>query len=224
MASVKKTNFDGDPNLGLHAECTENFCIMDPSLSEKCYRRVSETLEVEVIKAPVASSRMCGIFCAANSQGVVLPRNVEENEKKLLEDKDIKFKVIDSKQTALGNLILVNDDFGFISEKLEPVKEDIKDCFEVTLRTAEIAGLDLLGTSGVVTNEGLLCHRDVSEDEMEFLEEKFDLTCGRGTANFGMPFVGASIVANSKGILVSSRTTGPELGRIRESLLPENEE
>jgi len=39
-----------------------------------------------------------------------------------------------------------------------------------------------------------------------------------GTVSFGSPFVGASLLANSRGFLVSEQTTGPELQRIDEAL------
>lgn len=222
MPSIRQTDFDGDSNLGLHAEITENFCIINPSLSEKCYERVEDTLDVEPIKTSLANSRMAGIFCAANSKGIALPKSIEINEKTVLRDREINHTIIESKLTALGNLILVNDDACLISPRLEEVKDELKECFEVPVKTAEIAGTDLLGTTAVVTDEGLLSHRDTSEEEMNQLEEVFGLECGRGTANFGKTFVGASLLANSKGVLTGSKTTGPELGRIEEALLGEN--
>ncbi|MFP4115954.1 MAG: translation initiation factor IF-6 [Candidatus Aenigmatarchaeota archaeon] len=219
MTDIKRTNFDGDPNLGLHAETTDEFCIMDPGLSEGCYRPVEEVLEVGVVKTAVSGSSMPGIFCAANSKGIALPRNVEEVEKERLEELGLDYKVIKSRQTALGNLILVNDDVCFISERLEDVKEDLENLFGVPVYSGTVAGTDLMGSSSVVTNQGLLCHRDVTDGEMDLLEEKFGLECGRGTVNFGVPFVGACIIANSKGVLVSEGTTGPELGRIEQALI-----
>ena len=223
MVNIKKTNFDGDSNLGLHIEPSEDFCIMDPGLSEGCYRVVEEVLDVEIIKTAIAGSSMPGIFCAGNSNGVALPRNVEEVEVERLKEAGIDVKVLDSKQTALGNLILVNDEACVVSERLEDAKDDLEELFEVPVVSGKIADTDLLGSSSVVTNSGLLCHRDTFEEEMEFLENTFDLECGRGTVNFGMPFVGACIAANSEGVLVGEDTTGPELGRVEQALIAQRE-
>lgn len=219
MVDIKKTNFDGDPNLGLHAEATDQFCIMDPGLSAKCYQKMEDVLEVDVVKTPMAGSSMPGIFCAANSRGVALPRNTEEREKKRLDQAGLKYKVVETKQTALGNLILVNDSACVISQRLEDAKDELEDLFGVPVSVGKIAGKDLVGSSSVVTNKGLLSHRDTTEDEMKLLEEKFGLECGRGTVNFGVPFVGACIVANSNGVLVSEDTTGPEIGRVEQALI-----
>lgn len=223
MPRILKTDFNGDPNLGLHAAVTEDYCLIDPSLADSCYRKVKDTLDVEAVKTTAAGSRMAGIFCASNSNGVALPKNIEEEEKELLDGHGINYEVIDARQTALGNLILVNDKACFIPDILERHKEKLEKCFDVPVMVGEISGLNLLGNSAVVTNEGLLCHRDASDDEMEKLEDGFELICGRGTANFGMPFVGACIIANSEGALVGIDTTGPELGRIYEALLAQEE-
>lgn len=219
MPNVKKSDFDGDSTIGLHGEAVEDFCIMNPSLSEKCYRRVEETLGVKAVKVSVAGSRMVGIFCAANSSGVALPKNAGRSERTALDDFGIDYRIIKARQTALGNLILVNDSACVISPKLGGVKDEVEKCFEVPVSTAEIAGIDLPGASAAATNRGLLSHRDTTEEEMDELEDAFGLECGRGTVNFGKPFVGASLLANSKGVLTGGKTTGPELGRIKEALL-----
>jgi len=36
--------------------------------------------------------------------------------------------------------------------------------------------------------------------------------------NFGIPLIGAALLANSKGFAVGAETTGPELGRIVDAL------
>lgn len=218
MASIDRINFDGDVNLGLHTVSTDEFCIVNSNLSERCYDAVKKTLDVEVVRSLVSNSKMIGIFSDGNSNGIVLPKNVETIEIKEFEEKGIDYKVIDSKHTALGNLISVNDEACVISNRLGSFKDELENFFDVPVTTGTVAGLDLVGTSTVVTNEGVLCHRDISEDEMDRLEEIFGMECGRGTVNFGSPFVGAMLVANSNGALVGERTTGPEMGRIDEAL------
>lgn len=218
MPPIEKTDFNGDSNLGLHAEVTENFCVVNPGLSEKCYEKISRVLQVDPIKIPITGSHMSGIFCAGNSNGVALPKNTADREVEALEDEGMDCTVVEAKQTALGNLILVNESACVVSPRLEGVMDELEDCFKVPVRTAEIAGMDLLGTSAVANGNGLLSHRDTLEKEMEVLEEHFGTMCGIGTINFGSTFVGACMLANSRGALVGTDTTGPELGRIDEAL------
>lgn len=39
-----------------------------------------------------------------------------------------------------------------------------------------------------------------------------------GTVNHGVPYVGAGMVANGKGAIMGSKTTGIEMGRIEDAL------
>jgi translation initiation factor 6 len=39
-----------------------------------------------------------------------------------------------------------------------------------------------------------------------------------GTVNYGAPLVGSGLVANGSGYVVGEDTTGPELGRIEDTL------
>lgn len=220
MTNIDNIEFDGDHNLGLHTEATDKFCLISSKLSPRCKDKVEEVLDVDVLEANVANSGMLGIFCSGNSNGIVLPPNTEEIEKKILRDFDLDIKVLQTKYTALGNLILVNDKAALISEKISEHKETISEHLDVPVEIGKIAGLDMVGSCGVTTNEGLLLHRNAKNREIEQVEELFDCEAGIGTANFGSPFVGALITANSKGLLTSHRTTGYELGRIEQALYP----
>lgn len=221
MTNIDSIAFNGDHNLGLHAEPTDNFCLINSRLSDKCKNKVSEVLAVDHIELNVAGSGLIGIFCSANKNGVILPKNTEEDEKEILEKQGINYKILDTKYTALGNLILVNDNFCLISEKIANHKKEIADFFQVPVEINKIAGLDIVGSCGVVNKNGLLAHRETTEEEIVFLEDFFQTSVGIGTANFGSPYVGALIVANSSGLLTSHKTTGYELGRIQEALFPE---
>ncbi len=60
-------------------------------------------------------------------------------------------------------------------------------------------------------------HLSSSHDDMKFVEETLKTTVDIGTVNNGTSLVGACTVANSKGVMVSLKTTGPELARIEET-------
>ena len=48
--------------------------------------------------------------------------------------------------------------------------------------------------------------------------EEFEIKLMEGTVNFGLPLVGAGIVANSNGAVCGRQSTGVELGRMEEAL------
>jgi translation initiation factor 6 len=72
--------------------------------------------------------------------------------------------------------------------------------------------------TAVATNKGLLVHPRITEAEVAVLEDLFKLPVDVGTVNFGSPLVGSGLLANSKGYVAGSDTTGPELGRIEDAL------
>ena len=78
--------------------------------------------------------------------------------------------------------------------------------------------MDTLGMIGCITNKGGLYHPDISSPEKEKMEEVFQTELMEGTVNFGLPLVGAGIVANSNGAVCGRQSTGVELGRMEEAL------
>ena len=76
----------------------------------------------------------------------------------------------------------------------------------------------MAGSCGLVTNKGLLLHRDTTEEEMKKAEEILKVKGDIGTANFGTPYVGTSGMANSKGLVIGEKTSGPEISRAVEAL------
>jgi len=122
------------------------------------------------------------------------------------------------KQTALGNLILVNDSGCVIPREISLIKEDLEECFSVPVKIGTVAGLSIVGSCAFATNRGLLAHPNCTEKEMELLETVLKVNGDIGTVSFGSPFVGAGLVGNSRGFVIPEETTGPELQRIDESL------
>jgi translation initiation factor 6 len=58
----------------------------------------------------------------------------------------------------------------------------------------------------------------VTEEEIAKLTDYFGVQAKPGTANFGSIYVGSSMVANSNGVLVGTKSTPIEIGRIDEVL------
>lgn len=221
--NVGRLNFKGDPNLGLYGTCNEEICLVGHNTSSKEVKKIEKVLEVEAIKCSIAGSNLIGIFTALNVNGIVLPQNIEEDEveelSQKLENYEININVMRKvDETALGNLILVNDKGCIIGKELKKEKKKFKEIFEVKTETGKISELDVVGSCGKANNNGVLTHRNVKENEMEKLERVLKVRGNIGTANFGSPFIGACILANSKGALISWQTTGYELGRIEQVL------
>ncbi|MCJ7450447.1 MAG: translation initiation factor IF-6 [Candidatus Nanohaloarchaeota archaeon QJJ-9] len=206
------TDYKGDPNLGLYGFATDSYAVLAPEYKKK------SSLDVKVVETHVAETPLAGMFAAGNSNRVLLPDTVRDHERKKLEEKGIDFYVVDSNYTALGNLVLANDNGCIISTTLEDEKSDIEEALEVPVEVGTVAGLNIVGSAGIATNNGVLLHREASEEELEKVEEVLDVDGDIGSVNFGSPYVGTGVLANSKAALVGNNTKGPELGRIEKSL------
>ena len=220
---VIQMNFLGDHNIGMFARSTDNFCLVGNPVTEKNSRALENNLKVSVLASSIANTEFIGMFCVANSNGIVLPKIVLDRElqelKSKLKDFDINLYSAKSRFTSIGNLILCNDKGALISKLLSTSeKKSLEDTLGVEVEYGTISGMSVVGSSGVATNKGCLIHRDASEEEIKKVESILKVDSDIGTANFGSPFVGSCIIANSNAAIVGESTSGPEIVRLQETL------
>ena len=75
-----------------------------------------------------------------------------------------------------------------------------------------------IGNLIAANDKGALISRVFSRINRKKIEDILKVKVDIGTANFGSPFLGSCIVANSNGAVVGDQTTGPEVVRISETL------
>jgi translation initiation factor 6 len=211
-----KAKFYGDPNIGLYGFATDDYCLLGLEPDKKILGKIETALGTEVKVATVAGTEFIGLFVTGNKNGIVLPHIVEDYEIKKLKALGLNFEIIKSRETALGNLILCNDKGCLISEKLRKFKKRISDALDCEVETGKIAGLDIIGSVALANNIGCLCHRDAEESEMKKIEEMLKVKVDVGTVGYGSPFIRSGIIVNSRGVLFSEFSTGPEIGRYEE--------
>lgn len=209
--------------MGLFGKSSDRFCILGNFIQDKTVQRIEDALKVKSIKLTVANTDLIGIFCCFNSNGILLPKIVNgaeiEKFKILKKEFGIELKILKSKFTALGNLILCNDNGVVISDVFSKKdKKIIEDCLGADGEYGSVAGMSIVGSCGVTTNKGCLLHRDASEKEIEKIEEILKVKADIGTANFGSPFIGSCCFANGNGGIIGESTTGPEINRFIETL------
>ena len=210
-----KINFNGDPNIGLYGFATDNYFVLGVKI-KKIEKKINDILKSKGIYTTVSNTELAGIFMAGNSNGIIAPKIIKESEVKSLKKLGINIKVLRSKETAIGNLILCNDNGALISEKLKKYRKSISDVLGCDVETTEVAGLDIIGSVSVASNRGCLLHPEATSEEIKRVEDVLKVKCDVGTVSFGSPFVKSGIIVNSNGILISESSTGPELGRMGE--------
>ncbi len=208
-----KTTFRGDPNIGLYGFATDKYAFFG-NVPEK---KTKEILGVKILTSTALNTEFAGMFLAGNSRAVVVPKILEEYELPRIE-KLCEVLVIDSRYTALGNLVLMNDNGIILSPLLRRNKKEFERFFGLPCETTTVAGISLVGSVALATNRGCMTHPHIRDKEAKVLENILGVSLNIGTVSFGSRFVKSGIVANSNGFLASPQTSGSELGRINESL------
>lgn len=213
--------FFGTAEVGLFSVTTENICIIPPQLKPRQKKLIRDVLEVEIAPTTIAGSILLSALAAGNSNGLLFSNLILEEELETIKKRvgDINLAVIEGKYTAIGNLILANDRAALVSEVLpKSTVKAIEDVLGVEVVTGRLAGRSYVGSLAVITNAGGLVFVEVSEGEERMLSELFKVDVVPGTVNNGVKFVRSGILANSKGAIVGSLTTGPELMTISRAL------
>lgn len=216
---LKRINLTGNPNLGVYISVNEEVAIVPFNIPIEMEDVVREVLEVEIIKTSIAGTNLNGALLTGNSNGFIASPYINDRELKVLKDYDINVEVIPGKYTAVGNILAVNDNGAIASSALDAdAVKVIEDTLDVPVELSSVAGLDILGSVSIVTNKGFLVHRDASPEEVNLMKDIFKVEGDIGTVCRGLPLIGALALANSKGVMVAEKTTGPEMARIEEAL------
>jgi translation initiation factor 6 len=215
---VGRTLVGGSPYLGVFVRASERVAIVAPSMGGALERELSRVLGVEVIRTTVSDSEVVGALLASNSHGIVVGEGLDDGERRLLE-RAAPVTVVRGRHNAFGNNVLANDAGALVHPEMSnDVVEAIGQALGVRAERGTLAGLATVGMAGVATNRGAVVHPKVTDRELARAEELLGVAVHRSTANFGVPVVGACLVANSRGLLVGRPTTPVEIVHLQDGL------
>ncbi len=215
---VGRTLIGGSPYLGVFLRVTEHHAVMSPSLGGAVAKELSRLLDVTAVRTTVCDSEIVGALIAANSHGVVVGEGVDSAEMRHLEELG-PVTVVRHRQNAMGNNVLANDHGALVHPELSlEAVQAVSHGLGVPAERGTLAGLGTVGMAGVATNKGAVVHPKATDRELALLEKLLQVPVGRSTANFGVPVVGACLVANSRGVLVGRPTTPVEIVHVQDGL------
>jgi len=219
--AISLLGFLGNASIGVYSLATERIAIVPPGTSEAKVKRLEEYLQVKVLETTIGKSVLIGALSSGNSNGIVFPHYVTEEELDTVRSlaPDLNVAVMETKRTAYGNMVLANDK-GAIADPRLMGKDlaNISDALGVEVVLGEIAGLPYVGSLATATNKGVVAHPLLKEGEQQLLREVLKVPVDVGTINCGIPYVGTGLVANSRGAVAGYITTGPELFIIGQAL------
>jgi len=212
-------NVHGDANVGLYGFATDRYCLFGPN--SEATDKLHDILKVPVHSVSVLHLDLIRILITGNAHNVVVPNFLFDRDIEALKHVLDKYKVrvhMLRTEHALGNAILLNDKGIVIPPILKKYIPDLEKFFGLPCSVTTIAKLMTLGTLGVATNKGCLVHPQITNKEADIVEKALDVKLDVGTVNFGSPYPGSGIIANSNGFMAGTSTSGPELGRIADAL------
>ena len=203
----------GSASIGVYSLANDQFVIIPTMVPLEKAERTAEWLKVKLVHTSIAGSVLAGALACANSNGILLPNSVRDEEVAAIKAAyEGNITIMETKKTAYGNLVLANDK-GAVVDPLFKDSEirQIADTLGVEAVPGEIAGLPYVGSLAVATNKGVLAHPMLTVEERKVLEDVFKVPVDVGTINCGIPYVGTGLIGNTHAAVAGSMTTGPEM-------------
>ncbi len=216
---VITTNFNGNPNIGLYGFCNNKVCLLGQEVSEECAKEIELVLKVPVHRVTVCGTSLIGVFVTGNDNKILLPDIAFDYEQKKLKSLGIDFELIKCHLTALGNNILCNENGALVNPEFSSdQKKRIRQALGVSLKPGTIAGFDTVGSLAVLNGAGCVVHRDITDEEADYLEDLLGINCVSSTVCMGSPYIASGVLCNDNGFVISDSCGGPEIVNIDESL------
>ena len=201
------------PNIGIYINVNDKHVMVPMGFAESKAEKLATYLQAEYMYMSIANTRLLGALAVMNNKGILLPKTAYQSEYDLIKEKtDLEVGILDSKYTALGNLICVNDKGAIVSPWLSKNDVDtIQDVLGVEVLQKRIAGYNQIGAVLTANNSGAVIHPEADEKDMNTFANVLGVKIEQSTVNNGIPFVSSGILANNNCIVVGTLTTGPEI-------------
>jgi translation initiation factor 6 len=209
------------PNLGVYINVNDSVVLVPMGYAKSKAEKLAKYLDVDYLYTSIANTRLIGILSVMNNKGILLPKTAYTNEYDLLKkETNLEVGVLDSKFTALGNVICANDKGAVVSPWLsENDCQTIKDVLGVEVIKKRIAGFNQTGVVLVANNTGAAIHPEADEEDMKTFANLLGVKIEQSSINNGTPYVSSGILANNHALVVGSLTTGPEIMMLTRAFL-----
>ncbi|HDN05757.1 MAG TPA: translation initiation factor IF-6 [Candidatus Bathyarchaeota archaeon] len=213
ILTIHLSSLAGSASIGVYSLVTDELVISPRWVPVRKAQRLAEWLKVKLIHTTIGGSVLAGALSCANSNGMLLPHYVRDEEVEAIKSV---FKgnitIMETKKTAYGNMVLANDKGAVVDPRLKPSEvKKISETLGVEAVAGEIAGLPYVGSLAVATNKGVLAHPLLKDSERKILEDVLKVPVDVGTINCGIPYVGTGLIGNSHAAVAGLLTTGPEM-------------
>lgn len=208
LAEVYRT-----PNIGIFLRANDESLLLPKGVASTKSQKLAENLDVKPCFISVEGTRLIGPLVIMNNNGILVSRMVEDYEmREIASQTGLNVEKLNSKYTAVGNLVAANDRGAIVSSILEPgVVSQVKDVLGVEAHKMTIKDYVQVGALIVATNSGAAVYPNLTEQEIAEIGAVFKVDAYPTSVNGGVPFLSSGLVANSANAVAGNLTTGPEL-------------
>ncbi|MCI0564304.1 MAG: translation initiation factor IF-6, partial [Nitrososphaera sp.] len=194
------------PNIGIFVKANDSMILVPHGFAETKSEKLAEYLQVKEARASVAGTRLLGPMTVMNNNGILLPTIASDDEVEMLRHSSkLNVERIESRFTAIGNLIATNDNGAVVSPLLDgELNRQIHDVLGVPVHSMTVGGFVQAGSMIVATNGGAGVHPKASEEEINIVSEILQVPAEPVTVNGGVPFLSSGIIANTRAVVVGS--------------------
>lgn len=213
VVNIFKYDVYRGPNIGIYTCVNDEKIFLPRGFASQKAARLEEYLGAEALYASVANTRLMGALMVMNNHGLILPNTISETELGFYKKySGLDVTILDTRFTALGNMICANDRGGIVSPVFSRSEsERIADALDIEVIQKRIAGYNQVGAMMVATSGGGIVHPETDEDDVRRISDVLGAGVEHATINGGVPFVSSGVLANSRSVVVGSFTTGPEI-------------
>lgn len=209
------------PNIGIYINANDDYVLVPMGFAKSKADKLSEYLGAEALFTSVANTRLIGALAVMNNRGILLPKTAYSSEYDFLKkETELEVGVLDSKYTALGNVICANDRGAIVSPWLS--KDDcraVSQVLGVEVYQKRIAGFYQTGAVLAANNGGAAIHPEADDEDMKVFANVLGTKIEHSTINNGIPYVSSGVLANNNNVVVGSLTTGPEIMMLTRAFL-----
>ncbi len=220
LLKVRKTNFRGNPNIGLYLYVTDKLCLAGMEVPDEEIPKLQEIFGVPVHRVSIAGTGLLGVFLTGYENKVLVPGIIFARELAALKALGLDVYIIDTTFTALGNNILCSPKGLLVSTDYDAdERAQIEEALGLPSKQLGIsAEITVIGSAAVATERGCLIHKAAQDFEVEMVSSTLGVPIARGTINMGSGFVKSGIAANSFGMVVGDTSGGPEIVNAEQAL------
>jgi translation initiation factor 6 len=201
------------PNIGIYGKANDRFLLLPSGFAHTKAKTLAGYLKADYLFTSVAGTRVLGTMMVMNNHGIIIPGISSNFEAEFLKNSTkMDVTVLDTKYSALGNLICTNDKGAIASPKMP--KESLKiiqDALGVEVVQKKVAGYHQAGAMICANNVGGIIHPETDEDDIREVSSVLKVKIEPATINGGIPYVSSGILANNNAVVTGNLTNGPEI-------------